>query len=61
MKIMYHSASFKGFHFLFEIVYTWFHLDETPLLYFYINSLSCHKKSYVAPHLLKMKLSLGIA
>jgi hypothetical protein len=27
-----------------EIVYTQFHLDETPLLSFFINSLSCHQK-----------------
>jgi hypothetical protein len=50
----------RGFIFL-ETMYTGFHLDEILLLSFFINSLPCHKKSYVAPHLLKMKLPLGVA
>jgi hypothetical protein len=48
-----------GFIFL-ETVYTWFHLDETHHLSFFINSLQCHKKYYMVAHLLKMKLSLGV-
>jgi hypothetical protein len=45
----------------FKTVYTRFHLDENPLLSFLINSLLCHKNIYVIAHLLKMKLSVGVA
>jgi hypothetical protein len=44
-----------------KIVYIRSYLDETPPLSFFINSILYHKKSYVAPHLLKMKLPPGVA
>jgi hypothetical protein len=34
MKLIDPDAIFMGFHF-FGIVYTWFHLNETSLLFFY--------------------------
>jgi hypothetical protein len=36
----------EGLYFL-ETVYTQFHLDETLLLPFFINSLSYHKKNHI--------------
>jgi hypothetical protein len=60
MKLIASDATFMGFHF-FEIVYTQFHLNETPFISFFLNSLSCHKKSYVIAYLMKMKLTLGVA
>jgi hypothetical protein len=43
MKLIDPDASFIGFHF-FKIVYTRFYLDETHILSFFINYLSCHQK-----------------
>jgi hypothetical protein len=60
MKLTDPNVSFTGFHFL-ETVSTRFHLDEISLLSFFINSLSCHKKSYMTAYLLKIKLLLGVA
>jgi hypothetical protein len=44
MKLNGPNASFMGFYFFSETVYTRFHLDETPLLSFLINSLPYHQK-----------------
>jgi hypothetical protein len=60
MKLIASNATFMGFYF-FEIVYTQFYLNETPFISFFLNSLSCHKKSYVIAYLMKMKLTLGVA
>jgi hypothetical protein len=43
MKFIASNANFMGFHFLKQCASS-FHLDETPLLSFFINSLSCHQK-----------------
>jgi hypothetical protein len=51
MKLIDPNTIFMGFYFFKQ---TRFHLDEDTLLSFYINHVI--KKSYVAVHLLKMKL-----
>jgi hypothetical protein len=62
MKFIASNSSFIGFQVFLETVYNQFHLDETSLLSFFIIFLSCHKKSYVTTtHLIKMKLSFGVA
>jgi hypothetical protein len=54
------DTNFKQFYFL-KTVYIWFQLDETisPSL----SQIICHviKKVNLAPHLMKMNLTLGIA
>jgi hypothetical protein len=60
MKFIDPNVSFTGFHFL-KTVYTQFHLDETSLFLFFINSLHVIKRYYVTPHLLKIKFPLGVA
>jgi hypothetical protein len=43
IKLIDPNVSFMGFYFL-ETVYTQFHLDEIPLLSFFINYLPYHLK-----------------
>jgi hypothetical protein len=52
--------SFMEFHFL-ETVYTRFYLNEITPLFFINYLLYVIKKSYVATHLLKMKLVARLA
>jgi hypothetical protein len=36
-------------------------MKPLDLLSFFINYLPCHKKTYVTTHLMKMKVTLGVA
>jgi hypothetical protein len=58
MKLIDPNASFMWFYF-FEIVYTWFHIDETPLLSFFINSLSYHQNILCGGSFIENKISIG--
>jgi hypothetical protein len=41
-----------------EIVYIRFHLDETPLFSFFINSLSCYQKIICGSSFIENKIAI---